>query len=192
MPTATNGRKSWIVFALEPVSKLFFPRDGMPAEGTKVYITRNSQTPFVPAASYKRVLKPVLVFFALLIAGISGCSSGDKLTTYPATVELTYPKGEPIVRASVRFRSVDNQKITARGRTNLDGVCKLTTYETGDGAILGRHQAIVSPPVPKGDLDEARIQPVPSRYGNYQTSELEFTVTENESENQFKIVITPR
>ena len=62
-----------------------------------------------------------------------------------------------------------------------------------DGAIAGRHEAIVMPKMQEGPDDEAPVPVVAihRRFASYQTSELEFEVSENSETNNFTLVVEP-
>lgn len=132
-----------------------------------------------------------LVCMALL-STVLGCDQKG-LVVYPAGGKVTYQNGQPVVGVWVMFRSRDGEKpITSRGATATDGTFKLTTLESNDGAIAGKHQVLLVVPaiedegsVLKGD------RAIPSRYSTYESSRLEFTVTDDLAQNQFEIVVTP-
>ncbi len=77
---------------------------------------------------------------ALLLAGCGGDPSKPKLGKVSGTV--TY-KGQPVTSGTVRF-TPDASKggetgQVASGQIESDGSYELTTFDTGDGAILGQH-----------------------------------------------------
>ena len=107
--------------------------------------------------------------------------------------------GTPLPGGWVSFCPKDaEKKVAARGQILPDGTFELTTYERGDGAVEGRHQAPVVPliRVDRGDLAAGmRAPPPPSppvdrRFSNFETSELEFTVTNDSQQNRFEIVVS--
>ena len=133
----------------------------------------------------------------ILIAAVAlfcGCNRGQE-PTYPAGGKLVFPDGEPLTSGSVSFRSLDGSKpYSARGMIQPDGTFKLTTFAPDDGAVEGRHEAVVVAPPPhiRPDVaDTPRIpRPVDPRFSNYDTSGLEFTVTRDARKNQFTIQVT--
>jgi len=68
-----------------------------------------------------------------------GCSSSvaPPLPVFKVTGKVTY-KGEPVVGADIMFRC-DEVNRSAFGRTNAEGVYKLTTFSANDGAVAGKH-----------------------------------------------------
>ena len=76
-----------------------------------------------------------------------GCGSGLK-TPPMGKVEgkITY-KGNPIPKGTVTFFPVEGKGNEAGqpaiGEIQPNGSFELTTYDTGDGAVLGQHKAIV-------------------------------------------------
>ena len=72
-----------------------------------------------------------------------GCGGGDsgQVPVAPTTGVVTY-KGSPLQDAEVIFVP---EKIsqTANGRTNANGEFSMTTYNTGDGAVVAANQVLV-------------------------------------------------
>ena len=84
-----------------------------------------------------------------------------------------------------------------RAKTDENGKFQLTTFEPGDGAVKGEHQAIVIPSFPR-DTDDMTPQerrraraPIDRRFKEFETSRLRFTVTDDASQNHFKIEVWP-
>jgi hypothetical protein len=132
--------------------------------------------------------------FALVALYCVGCNKGA--ATYPAGGTVTLTDGTPLAGGSVTFRSLDVEgNPSAKGEIQPDGSFKLTTLEPGDGAVLGKHQVIVNPPVVNPPREGWPTPPagprIDARFSSYQDSGLEFTVTDDEAQNQFKIEVTP-
>ncbi len=82
-----------------------------------------------------------LLAVALLLAG-AGCSGADKPVKVEGTVTLD---GKPLAGATVSFEPEDQQGgHSANGFTDKDGHFKLTTYNTGDGALRGNYNVVVT------------------------------------------------
>jgi hypothetical protein len=129
---------------------------------------------------------------------VAGCGGG-KQPTYPAGGKVVFSDGTPLPGGWVSFRALDaDKKVSARGPIQSDGTFELTTYKPGDGAVEGQHQALVVPVirVDRGDL-AAGAKPPPSpppidkKFSNFETSGLEFMVTNDPRKNEFDIVVTP-
>jgi hypothetical protein len=92
-------------------------------------------------------LAPVFACISLFIA--AGCSSdsadsaSDREQVYRTAVRVTY-KGKPVPGAIVRFISTEPFRLGAAGRTDLAGECRLTTYQSDDGAPVGTYLVLVS------------------------------------------------
>jgi hypothetical protein len=122
----------------------------------------------------------------------SGCGEGLP-PTYPVEGRVVLPGDKPLSGGLVEFQSIDGDGMSANasGTIDADGNFHLTTYKEGDGAVAGRHRAIVRPPRKDLDIeDAATARPKPiidPRFENYETSGLEFTVTEGD--NRFTIQV---
>lgn len=93
-----------------------------------------------------RSCKSSVAVWLSLAAGLScltGCGGDDdgRLPTAPVKVTVTY-QGKPVENAVVTFTDPQSPP-PAFGKTDADGVTTLTTYETGDGAILGNHTVMI-------------------------------------------------
>lgn len=140
-------------------------------------------------------------FFLLLLVAVPGCEKGP--VTYQAGGTVKYRDGAPLAGGQVKFQ-VDGGPLarTATGFIGPDGQFELRTFEDGDGALPGRHRVmIISPAAPldedwEKNLLEGGARPKPPsgpqlhpRYRSFDNSGLSFTVTSNEQENQFDIVV---
>jgi hypothetical protein len=82
-----------------------------------------------------------LVSIALL-ALVVGCSSGNEFPTAKVRGKITY-RNNPVPNGTVLFVP-QGDKPTATGELNSDGTYELTTYEPGDGAVLGPHTIMIT------------------------------------------------
>src|SRR5262249_14672760 len=102
----------------------------------------------------------------------------------------------PVSSGTVMFRSEQGERpVTARAEIQSDGTFQLMTYAPGDGAVPGRHKVSVSaPPPPPTDNPRMISKPAPPLadpiYSSFESSKLEFTVTDDPSKNQFEIQVT--
>jgi hypothetical protein len=133
-------------------------------------------------------------WLALTVIVASGCGKSEN-ATYRAGGKVTFPDGAPLTTGWVSFRPVNPAARTSpRGEIQPDGSFELTTFERRDGALPGRYQAIVAAQnVQNMRLGPRNSSPEPliaDRFANFETSKLEFTITEDPEKNQFKIVVT--
>ncbi|MBU6174385.1 MAG: hypothetical protein KGQ60_11305 [Planctomycetes bacterium] len=76
-----------------------------------------------------------------------GCSRDDegRLPTEKVKVKLMY-KDKPVEGATVTFMimpTASQSPPPAYGITDTQGMANLTTYETGDGAVIGKHTVLI-------------------------------------------------
>jgi hypothetical protein len=103
----------------------------------------------------RRVL--VSVALGALLVGCSG--DGDdkskRAQVHPVSGKITF-QGSPVADASVSFAPAtpEDKQPAAFARTNAEGIYKLTTYESGDGAAVGNYTVLVvkSAPPPAAPL----------------------------------------
>jgi hypothetical protein len=139
----------------------------------------------------RRITLVALVFPAFLLSvAACGPAGGRRPELGKVSGKVTY-KGKPIAKGEVIFTpSKDKGGASgqvATGTIESDGSYSLTTFDTGDGAILGQH--VVTVIVPSQDLRELNkprpdgsipyILPkggVPEKYSNVDTSPFRYTV----------------
>ena len=135
-------------------------------------------------------------FVALLFVAASGCSSRNP-TTHPVHGEVRFPDGRPLTKGSVEFELLDQEMpITATGEISNDGTFVLGTFELDDGAIAGRHRAVVIADHEIGTgVERPGKLPPPTlhpRFRDFKTSGLEFTVEPGENEIIIDVDYAPR
>jgi len=121
---------------------------------------------------------------------ISGCDDG-RLKTYPVSGVVEFEDGTSVHVGTIELKSREHA-INARGQIEADGSFTLSTYDTGDGAVAGKHDCVVIQMVMGEDLS---FQPgsegvVPPRYGSYSTSDLVVEV-DAQGDNDLKITLSP-
>lgn len=90
----------------------------------------------------------------IMVAGITGCGS-DNFPTAPASGTVIC-QGKPVSGGMVYFSPIGTggkSAVTgkpASGSVGDDGKFVLTTYQDGDGAVIGQHHVIYSPPLSDG------------------------------------------
>ena len=164
-----------------------------------------TKTKFV-TAKIARVLHGVAwSCMSLSVLVFAGCSKSDRPEMVPVSGTVLY-LGEPLEGASVRFMGKIGRP--AIGHTDANGRFTLTSFDEGDGAVLGEHAVTVTKyakpsfePPKKADggyqfKSEAEMiafyntpSLLPARYGNTSQSGLRFTVTA-EGPNDFTIELT--
>ena len=131
-----------------------------------------------------------LVQFLSSIILLAGCNRVERLPTALARGVVLFDN-QPVASAHVTF--TPGRGRSASATTSADGSFVLTTYDVGDGAVVGEHLVAVT----ARDVGEenspgapgiARLGPsrVPERYGNTGTSGLKFEV-KGDTENNFEI-----
>jgi len=126
----------------------------------------------------------------LVFAGCGG-SNPDQKPTANVKGTISY-QGKPLERGEIIFFPEFGAKI-GHGQIQPDGSYELTTYEEGDGALLGKHEvAIISerdmegvlPEDPEADLEPSLI---PTKYNLQKTSGLTAEVKEGGNEINFDL-----
>jgi hypothetical protein len=131
-----------------------------------------------------------------LVLGFSGgCGRSGDLPTAKAGGVVTIDD-QSLANAHVIFTPEKGR--AAMGQTGADGRFTLTTYRSGDGAIVGHHHVTVVAREPSDGQTNTPGAPgierpgrslIPEKYGSTATSGLEFDVVEGR-ENSFQIQIT--
>lgn len=132
----------------------------------------------------------VRAFLSLALALISGCSG--RPATYPVSGTVTYSDGTPLTGGTVEFLTdgPDGKPVNASGAIDAQGNFELRTFGVKDGAVEGKHRAIVTGPnpIPSGNIKDIKpARRVAERFRNYDTSGLEFVV--EPKENRYSIVV---
>jgi len=137
------------------------------------------------------------MLLALAVCLAEGCSSRDK---YPVHGKVTKADGQPVGNVVVEFASVQGIH-SAVARTKEDGSYALSTDGKEDGAPPGAYRVrlisadeepdYIEPEDEFAGVRRAKPQPVPLKYQNFDTSEMQFVVHESD-ENQFDIVLSGR
>ena len=103
-----------------------------------------------------KAMNCILIGLTVLVAA-SGCGRGDRVDVYPVKGRITF-NGRPMVGGgSIAFLPTGDQKGKAAGGTiAADGTYELTTYEEGDGSMVGDFRVIINQTVvdePETDLN---------------------------------------
>jgi len=152
-----------------------------------------------------------LLLTCSLTMTLSGCG-GEKVNRPPVfkvTGKVTL-SGKPVVNADVTFIH-DETKRAAFGKTNDQGIYKLTTFAANDGAVEGKHSIkVVDIPPPAttpaiADTESPEYQPpgigqdtmpkpksnLPAKYSDPATSGLFGVVNADGGENVIDLELTP-
>lgn len=106
---------------------------------------------------------------------LAGCSSNGRLKTAVVSGKVTF-NGKPVPNGTVLFIP-ETPGPTATGEIGPDGSYALTTYQKGDGAVLGKHKVVISAmedTTSKLPEDRNPLPPsiVPDKYTHPTTSDL--------------------
>jgi hypothetical protein len=135
-----------------------------------------------------------------------GCGGPARPAVAPVQGKITCG-GQPVPEGVVTFYPKEGR--SASGRIQPDGAYRLTTFEPGDGALLGEHKVTIEAvqftgggPQPKSIEDEIRLakekkpaanQPpkaqwlVPPRYAKRETTPLTFEVRPGQNTANFDL-----
>ena len=146
-----------------------------------------------------RTTLSVLAGVSLLVSPL-GCSRDPNMPTLGRVHGKVTYKGKPVESGTVTFNPVPGKGgetgQNATGQIEPDGSYVMTTFNTGDGAILGQHVVAVvvrakgseNQGKPKADSTIDYSMPklmTPSKYASVETSPLVCTV--KEGDNTFDI-----
>jgi hypothetical protein len=129
----------------------------------------------------------VVTYVALAAAG--GCGRKGGLETAPVSGKVTF-KGKAIPNGTVMF--VPSEGPAATGEISSDGSYRLTTYTTGDGAVLGKHKVSITALADMGDALPEQRSPtppslLPNKYLSHETSGLTAEVVKGNNEVNFEL-----
>ncbi len=129
---------------------------------------------------------------AALLLTFTGCGSNNP-PTYPVRGTVTY-RGQPVAVAQVMFNPDAGRSASAV--TENDGTFTLTTFATGDGALVGVHRVTIAkveslpardPANPYGARAKSLL---PARYGNLELTPLTEEVKKGKNEFRFDLAET--
>lgn len=119
-----------------------------------------------------------------------GCG-GNQHRTAKVNGKVTY-KGKPVPNGTVTFIPEAGGP-SATGEIQSDGTFSMTTYSSGDGAVLGKHKVVIAAMQDMGDrLPEDRnpLPPpiVPTKYTSPATTDLTTEVKDGENTPVFDLI----
>ena len=130
---------------------------------------------------------------------IGGCGGPDRPPMGRVSGVVSY-NGAPLDSGEVKFIPIQGAESDrpAIGVIESDGSYKLTTFNTGDGAVVGQHKVLVTVPRPVETMgenvdEESGMMPsfdqpmpeyddvsgIPSKYGNLDSTPLRYTVEQS-------------
>jgi hypothetical protein len=142
----------------------------------------------------------MLLAGASLLGSLAGCSGDPNLPKLGKVHGKVTFKGKPVDSGTVTFNPIQGKGgetgQNATGQIESDGSYAMTTFNTGDGAILGQHVVAVvvrekgseNMGKPKADSTIDYRMPkivTPSKFASVETSPLRCTV--HEGDNVFDI-----
>ncbi|MDX1962969.1 MAG: hypothetical protein SFX18_07440 [Pirellulales bacterium] len=132
------------------------------------------------------------VAYALWLVLIIGC--GSSVPVYEVTGEVVFPDGKPLTTGMVEFRSIDLPlTFLASGPIGKDGKFRLEGGKHGAGATPAKYKVIVVvDKVAHVDRQTGKRKsqfPIAAEFRDYQSTPLEFRVTDNPANNHFRIQV---
>lgn len=130
-----------------------------------------------------------LLIISLSLICALGCSA-DGPALFPVTGSVRFADGTPLRTGTVEFESAVGG-LNARGSIDHQGNFRLHSPDGRDGAVAGKHRAVVLQTFVAEHLPAQLADHGPHtarRFAKYETSGLEFEVTPTAS-NEFTIVV---
>ncbi|MCO6044748.1 hypothetical protein NG895_12595 [Aeoliella sp. ICT_H6.2] len=157
-------------------------------------------TPRIPLVASQ--IAPRFAFLISSLLLVAGCDSGPDTAQVSGLIVFD---GEKVPKGTISFYPVGGGR-PASGQIQSDGTYKLSTFDPGDGALLGEHKVAIeskevsgNAPKPKS-LKEEVANPgasavsnttvtwiVPEKYAAVATSELTATVSEGDNKIDFNL-----
>ncbi len=119
----------------------------------------------------------LLTFLCLTSAG---CGE-DRPKIVPTQGKVMFSDGTPVKLGTVELLS-DEHKLSATGTIRNNGSFQLGTFTSDDGAVPGKHRAIVTQMIINDTLPRHVVDhgsPVDPIYGSYNSSPLEVTISDS-------------
>ncbi|MCA9142703.1 MAG: hypothetical protein KDB05_07945 [Planctomycetales bacterium] len=139
--------------------------------------------------------KEPFLLFVVLVA-VLGCSDGNP-KTYEVKGSIRFPDGMPLSEGMIEFEALDFERpIMATSLIDANGMFELGTFSADDGAVEGRHRAIISSNHEIGTgaerpglLEPSKLHP---RFSDYKTSKLEFVVEPGANDFTIQVEYAPK
>jgi hypothetical protein len=119
-----------------------------------------------------------LICSVVASASLVGCSKSDRLVTTPVEGKVLSQDGKPLERATVIFHSTDSSAKfpKPRGTTDAQGLFQLSTYDTADGAPVGKYKVTIEQWY-RDTPDQAPTNHLPPGLSSVSTSGFEVELT---------------
>ena len=121
---------------------------------------------------------PRVIVASMVLVALVGCGGSDRSETVPVQGQVLY-RGQPVAEAQVMFLPENDRP--ANATTDAEGKFVLTTFETGDGAVVGAHRVSITKMAPRDpQSSDPYAMPkslLPPRYGQPMSSGLTAEVT---------------
>jgi hypothetical protein len=130
---------------------------------------------------------------ALSCCTLAGCKHSGELETAPVSGLVRFD-GKPLATGTVTF--VPQRGRAASGPIRADGTFELSTYSSGDGAIVGKNKVAIwvirsDANTSAGPEQKGSIMAIPPHYGTAEGSGLEFEVKSGQA-NNFTLELTTK
>ncbi len=110
-----------------------------------------------------RSLKFFSMALSLLTVLGAGCGGPDRPDLAPVSGVVSY-QGKPLAGAQVSFHNAKSPRV-ASGVTDAQGEFTLTTFDEGDGALVGEHRVSVAKVTGSAELSTASASDPTAAYG---------------------------
>jgi hypothetical protein len=130
----------------------------------------------------------------LSVALLAGCGGSLKLPTGKVSGKVTV-NGQPVTGGTITFVPIAKKDPNAAGLTAIaaiqsDGTFKASTYGQYDGAVIGKHQVMFTPPYVEAPVaaEGAHAQAPPPKYPGLTIDITEVEVKAGENTVDIKLV----
>lgn len=140
----------------------------------------------------------LIVLFAgcAFLICVSGCGDSPHLAPVQGAVTLD---GKPIGPGNILFIPAGRESPrgkAASGSFEADGQFNLTTYDKGDGALVGEHTVVITPRAPGAEPGgeyptNSKLPPIPKKYSNVAQTPLKATVNDGLNTIDFPLSKSP-
>jgi hypothetical protein len=131
----------------------------------------------------------VLAIVPALCLVLVGC---DKSGFQPVSGQVVFPDGSPVTgldggQVVIETTDAEGKTMNSSGAIDAQGHFQLGTQTVDDGAPLGKHKALITPPAATGDIAPPPV--IDSKYESFETSGLEIEV--KQGKNDVKLTVEP-